>query len=164
LFGAEAHDGIRALFLLLSLALNALVISVMLRLATAQRERMREVLPGGVAIAVMWQVLQWVGGAYVGRVVSRADDLNAVFALVLGLVALIYVASVMAMIGIEINVVLARRLWPRALLAPFTDDVELTDADRRAYADYAKAQRHKGFQRVRVCFRDQVPEDDEPPS
>jgi hypothetical protein len=97
-------------------------------------------------------------------VVSQADDLNAVFALVLGLVALIYVASVMAMIGIEINVVLARRLWPRALLAPFTDHVELTDADRRAYADYAKAQRHKGFQRVRVSFRDRAPEDDEPPS
>ena len=164
MFGAEAHDGIRALFLLLSVALNAVVISVMLRLATAQREGIRDVLPGGVAIAVMWQLLQWVGGAYVGRVVSQADDLNAVFALVLGLVALIYVASVMAMIGIEINVVLARRLWPRALLAPFTDHVELTDADRRAYADYAKAQRHKGFQRVRVSFRDRTPEDDEPPS
>ncbi len=56
----------------------------------------------------------------------------------------------MGVIGIELNVVLARRLWPRALLAPFTDDVDLTDADRRAYEDYAKAQRHKGFQRVRV--------------
>ena len=100
----------------------------------------------------MWQLLQWVGGVYVARVVSRANDLNAVFALVLGLVALIYIAAVMAVIGIELNVVLARRLWPRALLAPFTDDVDLTDADRRAYADYAKAQRHKGFQRVRVSF------------
>ncbi|CAN5661998.1 hypothetical protein BH10ACT10_BH10ACT10_21840 [soil metagenome] len=164
MFGAEAHYGIRALFLLLSVAVNAIVISTMMRLATAQRETLREVLPGGLSIAVMWQVLQWVGGAYVGRVVSRADDLNAVFAVVLGLVALIYVASVMAVIGLEINVVLARRLWPRALLTPFTDDVELTDADRRAYADYAKAQRHKGFQRVRVTFRNRPPEDDDPAS
>lgn len=153
LFGAEAHTEIRLLFLLSSVALNAVVISVMLGLATRQRENVREVLPGGVAIAVMWQLLQAAGGLYVARVVARADDLNAVFALVLGLVGLIYIASVMAVIGIEINVVLARRLWPRALLTPFTDDVELTEADRRAYADYAKAQRHKGFQRVRVSFR-----------
>ena len=72
------------------------------------------------------------------------------FAVVLGLVALIYVAAVMAVFGLELNVVLARRLWPRALLTPFTDDVDLTEADRRAYADYAKAQRHKGFEQVRV--------------
>ena len=58
----------------------------------------------------------------------------------------------MAMIGIEVNVVLARRLWPRALLTPFTDHVDLTEADRRAYASYARAQRHKGFERVEVSF------------
>jgi len=56
-------------------------------------------------------------------------------------------------VGLEINVVLTRRLFPRSLLTPFTDAVELTEADRRAYADYAKAQRHKGFERVRVTFR-----------
>ena len=58
----------------------------------------------------------------------------------------------MGVIGIQINVVLTRHLWPRALLTPFTDDVELTDADRRAYVAYAKAQRHKGFERVDVTF------------
>jgi uncharacterized BrkB/YihY/UPF0761 family membrane protein len=77
-----------------------------------------------------------------------------VFALVLGLIAFIYIASVMAVIGLELNVVLTRRLYPRALLTPFTDAVELTEADRRAYTDYAKAQRHKGFERVRVTFLD----------
>jgi membrane protein len=151
-FGAEAHIWIRLSLLLSSVALNAVVISVMMRLATKQHESMRSVLPGGVAIAVMWQLLQAVGGVYVQRIVSRADDVNAVFAVVLGLIALIYIASVMAVIGIEINVVLAHRLWPRALMTPFTDDVDLTTADRRAYADYAKAQRHKGFERVRVTF------------
>ena len=54
----------------------------------------------------------------------------------------------------EINVVLARRLWPRALLTPFTDNVELTEADRRAYVGYARAQRHKGFETVEVTFTD----------
>jgi hypothetical protein len=78
--------------------------------------------------------------------------MNQTFGLVLGLVGLIYIASVMGVLGIEINVVLARRLWPRALLTPFTDAVQLTEADRKAYASYARAQRHKGFERVDVSF------------
>jgi hypothetical protein len=56
------------------------------------------------------------------------------------------------MLGVEINVVLGRRLWPRALLTPFTDAVVLTDADRRAYHGYAAAQRHKGVETVSVEF------------
>jgi uncharacterized BrkB/YihY/UPF0761 family membrane protein len=131
-----------------------------MRLSTPQREKWREVLPGGVAIAVMWQLLQLVGGVYVEHVVSKADDMNGVFAVVLGLIALIYIASVMAVFGLELNVVLARRLWPRALLTPFTDAVHLTEADERAYADYAKAQRHKGFQKVQVSFQER-PTDEE---
>jgi membrane protein len=80
--------------------------------------------------------------------------MNGVFAVVLGLVALLYIAGVMAMIGLEVNVVLAKRLYPRALLTPFTDAVRLTDADRKVYHDYAVAQRHKGFERVQVTFDD----------
>ena len=153
MFGGDVHRGLRLLFGALAVAVNALVISYLLRLSTPQRESFRQVLPGGVTIAVLWQVLQLVGGVYVQRVVSRADNVSAVFAVVLGLFALLYVAGVIAVVGMEVNVVLARTLYPRALLTPFTDDVDLTDADRRAYAAYAKAQRHKGFQRVRVSFR-----------
>jgi membrane protein len=59
---------------------------------------------------------------------------------------------VMGVLSIEINVVIARHLWPRALLTPFTDRVDLTEADRRAYAGYALMQRHKGFETVSVTF------------
>jgi hypothetical protein len=58
----------------------------------------------------------------------------------------------MAMLGLETNVVVAKRLYPRALLTPFTDAVQLTEADRRVYREYAQAQRHKGFERVHVDF------------
>jgi membrane protein len=158
IFG-EAHTGLQVLLVAATVTLNALVVSYLMRLSTSQDERLREVLPGGVTVAVLWQLLQWVGGLYVSRVISRADDLSAVFAVVLGLFALLYIASVMAVIGLEVNVVLTRQLYPRALLTPFTDSVDLTEADRRAYADYAKAQRHKGFQRVRVSF---APRQDDP--
>jgi uncharacterized BrkB/YihY/UPF0761 family membrane protein len=100
----------------------------------------------------MWQLLQRLGGFYVEHVLNRVSEMSGVFALVLGLIGLLYVAAVMAMLGIQINVVLAKQLYPRALLTPFTDAVELTEADRRVYTDYAQAQRHKGFEHVTVTF------------
>jgi membrane protein len=48
--------------------------------------------------------------------------------------------------------VVQRRLWPRALLTPFTDRAPLTPADKRAYAAYAQSERHKGFEVVDVGF------------
>jgi membrane protein len=152
-FGSDINVGVQILVTLVSVAITATVLSVMLTLATSERQPMRTVLPGGIAVAVMWQLLQLLGGIYVSRVVNRVSDMNGVFALVLGLVALLYVASVMAVLGMQINVVLGKHLYPRALLTPFTDDVDLTEADRRVYTDYAKAQRHKGFEHVRVTFR-----------
>lgn len=137
---------------LTSVVLTGLVLTTMMRLALPERPAWRWVLPGGLAIAVMWQLLQRLGGLYVERVVNRVSEMNGVFALVLGLVALLYVAAIIAMLGIQINVVLAKRLYPRALLTPFTDNVDLTDADRRVYTDYARAQRHKGFEHVTVTF------------
>jgi hypothetical protein len=64
----------------------------------------------------------------------------------------IYLGAVTFVAGAEINVVRERRLWPRSLLTPFTDNVELTAGDRRAYASYAATERHKGFENVDVDF------------
>jgi uncharacterized BrkB/YihY/UPF0761 family membrane protein len=132
--------------------LTGLVLGTLMRLALPERPAWGAVLPGGLAVAMMWQVLQRLGGLYVERVINHVSEMSGVFAVVLGLVALLYVAAVMAILGIEINVVLAKRLYPRALLTPFTDAVDLTDADRRVYTEYAQAQRHKGFEKVTVTF------------
>jgi membrane protein len=121
-------------------------------LSSSQRQTLRQVLPGAAVVAVLWQALQAAGGTYVDHVVTKADSINSAFALVLGLLALLYIASTIAVIGLEINVVVANQLYPRALMTPFTDSVDLTPADRRVYTEYAQAQRHKGFQQVRVDF------------
>ena len=149
--GSEVHW----VALVVSVLLNAFVLALMMRLSTPRDERLRDVLPGAAFIAVLWQLLQVLGGAYVEHVIKKADEMNAVFALVLGLVALVYIAAVMAMLGLEVNVVLAKRLYPRALLTPFTDAVDLTEADKTVYREYAQAQRHKGFEQVQVSFDDQ---------
>jgi membrane protein len=151
-FGPDFVRGLGWLLTLTSVALNAAVLAAMMRLATTHRQSFVSSLPGALLVGVFWQVLQSVGGSYVNHVVARASQVNGTFALVLGLLALIYLASAVAVIGLEVNVVLARRLYPRALLTPFTDSVQLTDADQRVYAAYARAQRHKGFQQVQVSF------------
>ena len=48
-------------------------------------------------------------------------------------------------------------MHPRSLLTPFTDNVNLTAADRRAYTRQARAQRSKGFEHVDVNFDPPTP-------
>lgn len=149
--GLSDDAWVQALGAVVSVVVTTLALTMMMRFTT-QHSPFLVSLPGALFIAVLWQVLQRVGAAYVGGVVGAASDMNGVFALVLGLVALIFLASSIAVLGLELNVVIDRELYPRALLTPFTDQVRLTDADRRAYDSYAKAQRHKGFEHVEVTF------------
>ncbi len=151
-FGGDPGGAVKWVALLVTTALTTGVLLVMLQLSTPRKERVRELVPGAIFIAVGWQVLQFGGNAYVEHVIKKASSMNGVFAVVLGLLALIYIGTVIAMIGLELNVVLAKRLYPRALLTPFTDNVVLTEADEQVYREYAKAQRHKGFERVTVTF------------
>ncbi|MCZ2839806.1 YihY/virulence factor BrkB family protein [Modestobacter sp. VKM Ac-2985] len=142
----------RVLTVLGSVLLNAAVFVFAFRLATARPLTIRQVLPGAFLAAVLWQLLQTFGVTYVSRVMTTASATNGVFALVLGLLAFLYLAAVVGVLCVEINVVRVNRLWPRALLTPFTDDVDLTPGDRRSYTGMAKAQRTKGFETVHVTF------------
>jgi membrane protein len=153
-FGTNLGPFARWLVETVAVVINAGVLALMMRLSVPQSERFRKMLPGAAVIAVLWQLLQVLGGVYVSHVIANASQMNGIFAVALGLVALLYVASVMAMLGLETNVVLAKRLYPRALLTPFTDAVQLTEADRKVYREYARAQRHKGFERIEVRFGD----------
>lgn len=141
---------------IVTILLLGTAMTVLLRMAAARaiRQNVVRAAPGGYTIAVLWQLLQWIGTVYVTNVVASADanSMTGTFSVVLGLMVLIYIGAIMGVLGIEVNVVVSRRLWPRALLTPFTDSVDLTEADRRAYAMYAQMQRHKGFQTVAVRF------------
>ena len=151
-FGFQLGSALQWAATAASVLLAAAVMAAMMRFATTRRPGFRASLPGALLIAVLWHALQLAGGVYVRAVVAKASEVNGVFALVLGLIGLIFLAAVIAVLGLEVNVVLRERLWPRALLTPFTDRVHLTEADRRSYERYAKAQRHKGFQKVEVRF------------
>lgn len=155
--GASVEENLGWLIRLAGFVLTVLIFVGLFRLVSAGRAGVRSVFPGAFASAVMWQLLQLGGNSFVANVITKANETNKTFALVLGLMAFIYVAAIMAVMGLELNVVLRRKLYPRALLTPFTDNVSLTPADQRAYAGYAKSQRHKGFQSVEVTFGDRQP-------
>ena len=135
-----------------AVVVDALIFAAVFRIATAARITLGAVLPGAVFASIVWQLLQVFGTAYVDGVVRDAGLAYGVFAIVLGLLAWIFLAALGVVVGVEINVVRAKRLYPRALLTPFTDNVDLTSADRRSYTDAAVAQRHKGFEQVVVSF------------
>ncbi|OBJ19874.1 YihY/virulence factor BrkB family protein [Mycobacterium colombiense] len=139
---------------LAAVAINAMICLVAFRVTTARALTYRQVLPGAVAAAFIWQMLQWFGAGYVAHTVKRASATNSVFALVLGALAFLFLASVALVMCAEINVVLVERLYPRALLGVFSDDADLTLADRRTYTKKVKAERVKAFERVHVHFDD----------
>lgn len=158
--GAELAPTLERLVQFASFLLTVAIFTSIFRLISLGRAGWFAVLPGAFVTGVLWQALQWVGNTYVQEVIGKADDqVNQTFALVLGLLAYIYIAAIMVVLGLEVNVVLRRHLYPRALLTPFTDNVILTEADQAAYAAYAKSQRHKGFQSVEVTFEDRTPDD-----
>ena len=151
-FAEALGEGVRVFLPLLTVLVVGSFLTLLFRYAATGQHSFRRAAPGGFTLAVLWQVLQLAGSVYVDRVLVGTSSMTKTFGLVLGLIGFLYIGAVMAVLAMEINVVLARRLWPRALLTPFTDNVELTDADRRAYAAYARMQRHKGFEKVSVTW------------
>ena len=165
--GAAAYGGgfsgvVHVVVTVASVLVNAGVFVLGFRITTARRLSIRQVLPGALAAAVSWQLLQSFGGVYVARVVANASAVDAVFALVLGLVAFIYVAAFAMVLCAEVNVVRVDRLHPRALLTPFVDHDDLTEGDERVFAEAARAQRAVRHQRVDVTFEGE--RDDDPPA
>jgi YihY family inner membrane protein len=140
-----------------AVTINTLICLVAFRVTTARELTYRQVLPGAVAAALIWQILQWFGAGYIQHTVKTASATNSIFALVLGMLAFLYLVATTLVLCAELNVVLVERLYPRALLSAFTDDAELTSADRRIYTKKAKAERVKQLERVSVRFDDVNP-------
>lgn len=138
--------------------LNVIIFALAFRIATARSLSLRDVAPGALVAAVVWQGLQAFGAAYVKHMSHTHSQTSGVFGVVLGLIAFLYLTSTLIVLCVEINVVRVDHLHPRALLTPFTDNVHLTDGDRTAYTDQAEAQQAKGFQRIDVSY-DQAPPD-----
>jgi YihY family inner membrane protein len=109
---------------------------------------LRRLLPGGVAGGIAWTALQALG-TYLVRIALHGAAAYGVFATVLGLLAWVYVGVEVTVYAAEVNVVLARRLWPRSIVQP-----PLTEADRHSMALQALQNQRREEQQVEVTFSD----------
>ncbi len=144
--------GVRVAGYVVAFVINVALLTAAFQLLTARRLALRDVLAGGAVAGGVWELLQTFGSRYVAHEASHGGSLYGVFGVVLATLAWIYLQSLVLMIAAECNVVRHHRLWPRSLLTPFTDNVELTDADKRAYAMYVNTQRFKGFENVSISY------------
>jgi membrane protein len=151
-YGASLGASVRVLVTTLAVALNVTLFTVAFKVLTACPVTIRQIRAGAVAAAVTWQALQLAGTLLLGHKLKGATATYGLFGLVLGLLAWIYLGTITVVICAEFNAVRAGQLWPRSLLAPFTDDAELTPADQRAYTSYAKTERHRSFENIDVSF------------
>jgi YihY family inner membrane protein len=134
----------------LNYVVNFGLFSAAFRLLTTAELQHRQVMRGGLIAAGLFMLLQIFGTSYVSHT-ARASIYGA-FSAVLATLVWLYLQSLILVLAAEINVVHDRALWPRSLLTPFTDNVQLTEADRRVYAMYAATQRFKGFEQVTTDF------------
>lgn len=161
-FGTGIGTGVRIAAIAVAVVANMAAFLIGFRVLTARDVGLADLMPGAVGAAVAVQVLQTVGTLFVSRGLNGASQVYGVFGLVLGLLAWLYLQSVILVLCAEINAVRARRLWPRNLLTPFVDDVTLTPADRASYRSYADAERHTPSEQVHTTFDHQSSPHDKP--
>jgi len=106
----------RFLWYPVSLALNVALFAVAFRVLTRRKLSTGEVLPGAVVGAVLWTAMQLVGTYFVTHRIQQATSIYGTFALVIGVLVWFYVGAQITLYAAEINVVRARRLWPRSLI------------------------------------------------
>jgi YihY family inner membrane protein len=148
--GTAAHGALEVVAAtVVALLFNISLFLVLFRLLTAAELRWRQLLPGAILGAVLWQLLQALGGLYIDHELRHNGPLYGTFALVLGLLAWLYLGAQLTLIAAEVNVVLDRKLWPRTLFS-----ADLLDTDKRALRASAMAQNRSADERIEVRFED----------
>jgi YihY family inner membrane protein len=128
---------------------NSTMFLLVFRVLTPKGVPTSNLVWGAVAGGVAWTVMQAVGNFLVGHYLNNDRSVYGVFATVLGLVAWVYILVEITVYAAEINVVLTRRLWPRAVVQP-----PLTEADRAVMAAQALQNQRREEQQVQVTYND----------
>jgi YihY family inner membrane protein len=143
----------------LPLAGSLLLLAALSQILTARRQPWRQLLPGAAVGALGWSVLQALGASIVSRQLKRANLVYGAFAIVIVLLSWLYLSAQLLLYAAEVNVVLARRLWPRSLLGS-----PLTGPDQQVLAALAQAEERLPGETVEVRFSSEVNGEDADPS
>jgi YihY family inner membrane protein len=136
--------------LALSTALNIGLFWVGFRLLTAREVSWRQLRGGAIGAGILYEVLQTLGGYYVGHVLKDAGNVYGTFALVIGLLSFIYLGAHITLLAAEANVVATRRLWPRSFSLMI--EQPSTRADKSALTQRGKVEERRSDEAISIDF------------
>lgn len=152
--GASEHGSVSTWQLiagaLISIVVNCVLFAAVFRLLSARRIPWRDHAPGIAVATVLFTALQYLAGLYISHELKHMGPLYGTFALVLGLLAWLYLCAQATLLSVEVNVVRAHRLWPRTLFGE-----ALLESDKRAISAGAQIQERVASERIHVHFDEQ---------
>ncbi|MFI9273127.1 YihY/virulence factor BrkB family protein [Kitasatospora sp. NPDC052896] len=148
LAGPAAHAGA----LVLSALVNTALCLACFQVLTPRRIGARDLLPGCVVAGPLFTLLQAFGAILVTHQLRHATQVYGFFGTVIGLLSWLYLAAEVTVYAAETNAVLARRLWPRALIQP-----PLTAGDRKVLESIARQEERRPEEHIDVNFDDERP-------
>lgn len=150
--GGGSDNWLLAIFgIAMSVVLNLVLFLLAFRILTSEDVTWGDVFPGALVAALAWTTLQAIGGYVVSHRLQGASPTYGTFAIVIGLLAWIYLGAQVTLFAAEVNVVRKRRLWPRAIVQP-----PLTEADERALKSYAEQEERRPEEDVDVRIEESV--------
>ena len=138
---------IRAFAVVGMLLLNALLYFTVFRVATPGRVGALELLPGAVLASLGFTLLITVGSGLVQHQLRHSSATYGQFGLVIGLVGFLFLLAKISLYAAELNPVVSRHLWPRAMLSS-----DPTEADRQVLSVIAHQYQQRDDQRIGVGF------------
>jgi uncharacterized BrkB/YihY/UPF0761 family membrane protein len=146
--GATISYGVRIPILAGLLLVNAGLYFASFAALTAKEVPRRGLLPGAILGAVGFTALITVGTGLVTHQLKNASATYGAFGSVIGIVAFLLLLAKISMYAAELNPVLRRSLYPRAL--PLGG--EPTAADKEVLADIVHAEQRRDDQTIGVGF------------
>ncbi|HWG74670.1 MAG TPA: YhjD/YihY/BrkB family envelope integrity protein [Acidimicrobiales bacterium] len=145
--GANESFAIRVPVIAALLVLNVGFYYAAFRILTPKMIGTRCLLPGSIGGAVAFTLLITVGTGLLTHELKNTSNTYGTFGSVIGVVTFLLLLAKLSIYAAELNPVLKRSLYPRAM--PFG---EPTDADRRVLRDLAHQERREEDQRIGVGF------------
>src|SRR5580692_3352050 len=132
------------------LGINILLYFATFTLLTAKVIGPRGLIPGAILGGIAFTALITVGTGLITHQLKNAQATYGAFGLVIGIVTFLLLLAKLSLYAAELNPVLSRNLYPRAL--PLVD--EPTEADREVLTDIVKAEQRRKDQVITVGYGD----------
>ena len=138
---------VRGLVLLGMVAMNTAFYFLAFRVLTPTHVGTQALLPGASLGSIGFTFLITLGAGLVEHQVKHSSATYGQFGVVIGLVGFLFLLAKLSLYGAELNPVLSRKLWPRAL-----ESSNPTGADDRVLHDITHENQRRQDQRIGVGF------------